>query len=312
MMNLHIVGAGSIGLLIAGKLGAAGVKVNIYTRTEEQAVQLRNCGIELEEMDGSVTVAIPHAVHSLERHEGIGNRGDAWIIVTVKQKHFDDVLLRQLRDLARDEARILCLQNGVGHVEKLEHYIARERILVGITTEGAKRVSPVSVKHTGSGETWIGPACKTDGQDAFYEKCLIDFLSAAGFNVFMSKKIDRMIYRKLLINAIINPLTAMLRITNGQLLDSPERMQLMQWLFAEAIAVYDAKGIDAGEDLWEQLLQVCQDTSANTSSMLKDVQQGAETEIEWINGSLIRIADSVNLQVPTHRMLYTLVKAISQ
>ncbi|WP_231587001.1 ketopantoate reductase C-terminal domain-containing protein [Paenibacillus sp. E194] len=119
-----------------------------------------------------------------------------------------------------------------------------------------------------------------------------------------------MVYQKLLANVIINPLTAVLRIKNGQLLLQEDRLSLMKELFGEAAAVYRAAHISIDEEKdWERVVQVCRMTSSNSSSMLQDVEAGRRTEIEAITGALIRMADRYEVAVPLHRMMYRLILA---
>ncbi len=119
-----------------------------------------------------------------------------------------------------------------------------------------------------------------------------------------------MIYRKLLINAVINPLTAIWRIPNGELLASEGRLQLMRELFREATMVYDACGVTYDEDAWDNILEVCRITAGNISSMLADVLASRTTEIRWINGSLVEMAERTGTSVPLHRWICQLVEGI--
>ncbi|CAH0119577.1 2-dehydropantoate 2-reductase [Paenibacillus sp. CECT 9249] len=317
-MYIQIVGAGAIGLLFAGKMAAAGARVRLLTRTAEQAERLNRFGITLTGTDGSKLAVAGCSARPAGETGEIRRQGAEepdWVFVTAKQRHLDDRLMRMVRDEAGKQANVLCFQNGIGHIEKLANYIPANRIYAAVTTEGARRDSGIETAHTGRGQTWIGrtggdAGRKVETEERLSEKCLIALLKKAGFEAFMSKDIDRMIYRKLTINAVINPLTALFRIRNGELLAKPERLEWMRTLYEETQPVFEAKGVDLGAGLWEQILQVCRDTSGNTSSMLKDVENGAPTEIEWINGGLIRLAEEVDIDVPAHRYIYKLIKAI--
>jgi 2-dehydropantoate 2-reductase len=122
--------------------------------------------------------------------------------------------------------------------------------------------------------------------------------------------VDTIIYRKLLINAVINPLTAIWRIPNGGLLASGERMKLMRELYDEAVAVYDACGIVHENGTWDSIIGVCRATSGNTSSMLADVLAARATEIRWINGSIVEMAERSGLAVPLHRWMCRMVEGM--
>lgn len=99
-----------------------------------------------------------------------------------------------------------------------------------------------------------------------------------------------------MINAVINPLTAIWRVPNGGLLASPERVQIMKELYTEAVQTYDACGINYEKHVWEAILEVCRATSGNISSMLADVLASRETEIRWINGSIVNMGQQQGLK----------------
>jgi len=312
-MNIHIIGAGSLGLLFAGKLSLAGANVTLYPRTEQQSEQLKEHGITIisgpentEQRTHAVTIQAWDQITAPSKVE----EGD-WILITVKQKHIDDLFIQRLALLAGQQGYICCYQNGVGHIERIEHAIDASQVYVAITTEAARRDTNSIVTHTGNGNTQIGHMRGSLDEENL-ENSLIKWLNRAGFSSQVSKTIDMDVYRKLMINAIINPLTAIMRIQNGELLDKPERLQWMKWLYEEIEAVYQAKDIQVGSAMWDQVKHVCAATAANTSSMLKDVLAGSETEIEWINGSILRLAESTGVDPIYNRAVYTLVHSFRE
>jgi 2-dehydropantoate 2-reductase len=129
---------------------------------------------------------------------------------------------------------------------------------------------------------------------------LIQALGKAGFDARVSNNIKETVWKKLLINAVINPLTAILRIRNGELLESRERIDWMRELFQEGLAVARAEGVNLSPGLWEELLSVCRRTANNHSSMLQDIMNGRRTEMEWINGSLLKAGARHGLELPAH------------
>ncbi|OPA78447.1 hypothetical protein BVG16_11255 [Paenibacillus selenitireducens] len=312
-MDIHIVGAGSLGLLFGSKLAQVGANVTIYTRTSSQAVELQDQGLSLiTEMNlvTEKTSAVKIRVWD-EIEDSYCIEENAWILLTMKQKDLTDAFARKLQHVLGETGRVCCFQNGVGHVQFLEQYLQPQQIYTAITTEAARRDEGAVVRHTGQGETRIG-RMGGHAEASEHEIHLINWLQRAGFKAFMSKNIDMDVYRKLLINAVINPLTAIMRIKNGQLLETSERVQCMRWLYEETMFIYRAHNIPVEQNLWEQVNQVCRSTSANTSSMLKDILNGTESEIKWINGSLLRMADDLGIDAPVNRMVYTLVKAMHQ
>ncbi|WP_274365654.1 ketopantoate reductase family protein [Paenibacillus thermotolerans] len=312
-MNMLIIGAGSLGLLYAARLAGANgsglsLRVDLLTHGSEQAERIRRSGIQILEGKHAARVRASNA-------ESFGTAADEapsgidwdWIMLMVKQTHIDSSMLQRLAGMAKGRAKLVCFQNGVGHLERLaEAGIPAERLYAAVTTEGAKKTAPNEVRHTGRGVTLIG---SVHAAGTYAEaKPLAEVLSAAGFRAEATDRIGEAMYRKLLVNSVINPLTAILKIKNGTLLSSAYYMDAMNMLYREACDVLGKEGLPITDELWEHLVDVCRKTSDNSSSMLQDVLAGRETEIEWINGSIVRLAAKHQISVPAHRIVYNMVK----
>lgn len=329
---IDIFGAGAIGLLFYSKLVSHHSKatIHLWTRTIEQASIINTQGISVEISTIHHTTApeicIPSILHSAYAIDEIDRQQDQpkadYILVTVKQKDLTAELINRIQQRTGNHTRIICLQNGI-RTESI--WKAPWQVYAAITTEGAKRLSMNQVVHTGVGETIIGnintssssrvgkgESKEVDPSEQQIMQLLLNELQKAGFNTTLSNDIDRAIYRKLMINAVINPLTAIWRIRNGELLESNQRIAVMQQLYDEVIKVYQANGIEIVSTWWEDLLQVCQSTATNTSSMLADVLQGKSTEIQWINGSIVQMGQKYNIPTPGHYWVYTLIEAINR
>jgi 2-dehydropantoate 2-reductase len=311
MLRIKIVGAGSLGLLFASKLAAVS-DVEVVTRTAVQSAKLNSQGIDLIEADRESSTAIK-AFQIVEAQLVLSkSEVNDWVFLMVKQKDITSDLLADLKAYIGLETRLLCFQNGIGHMDIMKSAFPFNRIYAAVTTEAALKMTETKVKHTGRGITYLGmvdqemPAAPFDEQ----EKMLHSVLVKAGFEIYLSKKMISLIWNKLLLNSIINPLTAILNIKNGGLLQSPHLLQLMRSLFDEGILTARTAGIEMNENLWEQLLEVCAGTALNSSSMLQDITEGRTTEIDWINGALLKAAEKYALALPSHHSLYHMVKYI--
>ncbi|MFD2612788.1 ketopantoate reductase family protein [Paenibacillus gansuensis] len=310
-MQITIVGAGSIGLLLAARFSLAGHAVLLVTRTAEQAQLVNARGLAFTDAGGTAALARVRAA-SFAAPGAAGPSGPAapdWLFLTVKQKDLHHrEFLAQLRGFAGPSTRLLCFQNGVGHMEALAAVFPPHLLYAAVTTEGARRTSPCAVTHTGRGLTEIG---RLDAAPAgMPEKKLPEAFAEAGFTARLSNEMVSVIYQKLLINAVINPLTAIARITNGELPAREASLSLMRDLFEEGIQVMSAEGISLPAGLWERILEVCNKTAANRSSMLQDLEAGRTTEIDWINGSLIQLAQRHGIQLQVHKTVCRMVKTI--
>lgn len=318
-MKFDIIGAGALGLLFGGKLAASGQEVRFWTRTNEQAELLAKEGVIMLEGEGCSPVRITsltaYSLHAASSRIETRTHAD-WVMLATKQRHIDSALVKAVEPLVGHDTKIVCLQNGIGHAEFLAQAFPKTPIYAVITTEGAKRVGShqvirsgkgfTSVGHVGNGGIWKSVALKNA-----VEK-LIDTFGMAGFCTLLSKDIDREIYRKLLINSVINPLTALWRISNGELLETEERRNLLKQLCEEVIAIYTVRNIPFEGNAYDIVAGVCRSTASNMSSMLKDVLQGVPTEIDYINGRLVEMAKLSGVPVPGHEVIWRLVRGLQK
>ena len=328
MCETAILGGGAIGMLLGAKLALSGCAVQLWTRTEEQARLIRERGVRLATLRENEEMAVPVRAFSFAEapapFSGI-------LLVCLKQTAITDELLRELDRKLAKEAGVVLFQNGIGHAERFAAALKGRRIAAAVTTEAALRTGEASVRHTGHGETWLGlwpdAAAGADsgagsahagangeqaspaGEDL--PRRAAEMLKKAGFSVHLSNSIRDRMFKKLLINAVINPLTALWRIRNGDLPGSPERLAVMEALHRETFGILRLHGFEADwRELWEELLRVCEKTACNRSSMLQDVLGGRATEIDALNGAVCRLAREAGAGAPWNEAVTALVKAI--
>lgn len=303
MDRIAVLGGGSLGLLLAGKLKASGCDCELWTRTSEQALLLNSRGLTIEDQDGNGACRVNIRALSLEQAKTSEN---GIVLVAVKQTAFTPELLGRLSEIVPVGGTLALFQNGVGHRQLLSRALPGRNLVMAITTEGALRVDGTTVRHTGKGETTLGEEEIETSALRFAER----LLKQAGFTVLLSKQLGEAILRKLLVNAVINPLTAILRIRNGELTESPDRLDAMKALFQETFGILSLYGLENERGLWNNVLKVCSDTRLNESSMLQDVLARRETEVEFINGAICRMAEEKGQAAPWNKAVTALVKAI--
>ncbi|MCP3771969.1 2-dehydropantoate 2-reductase [Paenibacillus sp. MZ04-78.2] len=320
MGRFTVIGAGALGTLFAVRLSEAGHEVEVVVRRAERKAEIEAAGLRLidavsrseEQSARAVITAFPR-VRLWGEEEAFGEnngREPHFILLAVKQSAITGELGLELGRRMGSSAWVVCLQNGIGHLETLAAHVPAERLLSAVTTEGAMISTAGEAVYTGCGMTWVGAAGKERTEvSEIAQKNLVFWLQLAGFSASMSKNISSRIWQKLLINAVINPLTALLRVPNGELLNLPGAGELMRALYEEGVTLARALDIRLEPDLWEQLLEVCRRTANNRSSMLQDVMAGRLTEIDAITGGLLRVADRSGIALPTHLTVYRLIKA---
>ncbi|MFC4305628.1 ketopantoate reductase family protein [Cohnella boryungensis] len=302
--TIAVLGGGSIGLLLAGRLQAAGQSCVVWTKTRSQAERIRREGLGVDEGEGT-----PSQRLSIEAvpWEDADTFEEGVVLLAVKQTSLTAEFLSRLAVVVPPSATLVALQNGVGHEALLRRALPGRTIILAVTTEGALRIDDTTVRHTGRGDIRLGDDGKANPESL---RNVEGMLKAAGFSVFLSKELGIEVKRKLLINAVINPLTAILRIPNGGLTETPERMELARALFDETFSILSEYGVDEQEASWDTVMRVCAATRDNRSSMLQDAVMGKPTEIDSINGEIVRLAARLGRDAPWNRAVTALVKAI--
>ena len=261
-------------------------------------------------MDGSVCT-VPLAACSSEDEAALPQAAFDAAIVLVKAHATADAARLAAR-LLRAHGMALTLQNGLGNREALAAQLGAARVLVGSTAQAATLLGTSEVRHAGAGETVLAP------QGAAQQACaeqLVALFTRAGMACSLTADAEALLWSKLLVNAAINPLGALLRVPNGALAEREECRVLMAQVLEEACAVARALDValpDAGEGgQLARVLGVCQRTAGNRCSMLQDVLRARATEIDAISGAVARLGAARGVPTPLNAALAALVRACS-
>ncbi|WP_164462166.1 2-dehydropantoate 2-reductase [Bacillus sp. FJAT-42376] len=287
-MKAGIIGGGAIGLLFAAYL-SRNHQITLYTNKEEQASIIKREGVSVIK-DGVSTTSFPDATSSR-------NYAEELLIVTVKQFQLREILTRLIDEKPKT---ILFLQNGMGHIKSLRQ-LRGHLLYTGSVSHGAEKRGARTVLHNGTGTTVFSPF--PEGE----ESMSIHSLAANDFPFHFHHSWYEVLADKLLVNACINPLTALLGVANGTLLENPHYFSLLEKVFNE---VFPLLNLNDPFLKWEHVQNVCQATASNTSSMLKDIQLNRKTEIEAIAGYILERAAEKNKQAPVVSFLYEAVKGM--
>jgi 2-dehydropantoate 2-reductase len=292
-----IVGTGALATFFANRLSAAGVEVTMLGTWPEGLAALGANGARLLGLDG-VERACPVRVTD----DPAVCCGARLALVLVKGWQTERAA-RQLAACLPPDGLALTLQNGLGNREVLVAALGAERVAVGVTTIGATLLAPGLAKLGGDGPVSIETHPRLEP--------LAALLSAAGVTVNIVEDARSLVWGKLVISAAINPLTALLRVTNGELLQRPAARLLMGELAREAAQVARALGVSLPfENPLEAAEEVARRTAFNRSSMLQDVMRGAPSEVDSICGAIIRAGEETGTPTPVNRVMRLLVKAV--
>jgi 2-dehydropantoate 2-reductase len=300
-MNFLVIGPGAMGCLFGAKLKKAGHDVILLDYRPERAKVINTQGIRVEDASGVYAVRVRSVTGDVPFTPDV-------VLVCVKAANTRNAAKR-LPSQVGQETRILTLQNGLGNVETLIEIFGAEKVLGGVTAEGATVLGPGHIKHAGRGETAIGPSAGPGGIVAK----IVQAFGEAGFSARSVDKVDDLIWGKLLINVGINALTAITRLKNGRLPEFHGTRTLMEMAVSEAERVARAKGIELPySDTLGRVLEVCKATSGNIASMLQDVLSQRTTEVDFINGAIVREGEALGIPTPVNRTLTCLVQTIQE
>lgn len=301
-MKIAVVGPGAIGCLIAGFLkNRTKEEVWLYDKFEERAGHIKNNALKIEGLSGSHQINL----NVTAKAKDIG--ACDLVIICVKSYSTEDAC-KDIKELVGGDTHVLTLQNGIGNVQILNDYFGPQNVIAGVTNHGSTLLGIGHVRHAGKGDTIIG---KSDGKISAALKNVANILTKAGFETKISRDIDSVIWSKLIINVGINALTAITRLTNGRLVEYDEARQLMRSAVQEAARIVKRKRVKlAYDDPIQKAESVCKATATNVSSMLQDVTNKKKTEIDFINGAIVRQGKSLGIPTPVNEVLTNLVKTI--
>ncbi len=298
-MRVVVLGTGALGCLFAARLSAH-AEVWMLGTWAEGVAAVQQSGIRVEESDHTWFATVraaddPAAVTAADV-----------ALVLVKSYQTGRAATWAAQVLAR-EGLAVTLQNGLDNGPRLAAAVGDERTAIGVTFEGATLLGPGHVRHAGCGPTHIGalPAAATR------LAAFVSLLQEAGFDAHPAPKVEGMLWGKAVVNAAINPLTALWRIPNGELLANQDRRALLAALAQEAAAVASARGVALPfDDPVARVEAVCRATAANRSSMLQDVDRGRPTEIDSINGIIVAEGRRLGIPTPVNEVMWRLVRGL--
>ncbi|KIL73468.1 2-dehydropantoate 2-reductase [Bacillus badius] len=292
-MKVGIIGGGAVGLFFAASL-SQWFPVTVFTRTQEQAHTIQTKGIKVEEA-GELSVRFPEAapMDQFSRH------AMDCIFIAVKQYQLPAILER-LKESSLSPALIF-LQNGMSHLTVLKT-LPHQHLYVAAVEHGVLKSDTADIHVRGRGQTKIA-VFRGDERaiSAIVEQ------AAPSFPFEWKADYESMLLGKMAANSVINPLTAVLRVTNGELISNPYYLKMAKTIYREFSSVF-ANKLSAGA--WEEIVHICRKTAPNRSSMLKDIESKRPTEVDAILGYVLSQAAEKDLKLPALQALYYMIKGL--
>jgi len=299
--HVAVIGPGAIGVCVAVRLASAdaGPRVTLIDRDPDRAARLSARPLRLRTADGVVEARLP--------------------VRTVPDAPPDLVVLatkaHQARGAAAEAAAwigsapIVTLQNGLGVTDEVAAALPEAVVVTGVTYQAATMVAEGEVQHAANIVTHLGYLGRP--ADALAE-AVADLFGRAGLPARVAADMTPIVWWKLLVNAAINPVAALAGVANGEVARRRTLSALASVLAEEGQAVARAEGVRLpGDDAASAALETARATAANRCSMLQDLDAGRPTEIAYLNGAIVRVADRHGVPVPANRAAAALVRQVS-
>ncbi len=297
-MRIAIVGPGAVGTLLAYHLHLAGIRPTVvYRREAYREAILKQGGLLLEKDGENHLIPVDHYMDG-EASEA------AYDVVIIAVKSYDT------REAAEEAARlvtrnglVVSVQNGLGNLDVIKEALSsRATAVQGVLSYGATLLRPGYARYGGCGRVVLSAEAADLGEA----------LEKGGMRVKLVEDTTPYVWEKLLINAGINPVTALTRAPNRVIIEDPDARDLAVKAVLEGKAVAEKLGVKLPHDPVESMLRVAKLTGSNYSSMLQDILRGRRTEVDWINGAIVKLGSKLGVPTPVNEALTMLVRCLEK
>ncbi|HWP13192.1 MAG TPA: 2-dehydropantoate 2-reductase [Ramlibacter sp.] len=291
-MKIAVMGAGAVGCYFGGLLARAGHEVVLIGRPQHvDAFKRDGLRMETKTFDEHVRLAAstdPGAV-----------QGADLVLFCVKSPDTESAGA-QIRPHLAPHALVLCLQNGVDNAERLRTVLPPHQVAAAVVYVATEMAGPGHVKHHGRGELVIEPSSASDAA--------AQALNAAGVPTEISDNVRGALWTKLVINCAYNAVSAIAQRPYGQAVQGQGVKDVMRDVVDECLAVARAEGVQLPGDVHAAVGKIAEAMPAQYSSTAQDLARGKRTEIDYLNGLIVRRGEALGVKTPANRVLWALVK----
>ena len=296
-MHINIIGAGAMGCLYGAHLADRGHDITLVDIREDIVSTINSNGLRVDGVGGDYQIGITAVTPDADIKPA-----DAVFL----QVHTSGTVAaaKTARRLVAHGGYAVTFQNGIGNIEALVDALGEANVIGGVSRNSATLAGPGHATHTNAGPTLIG---ELDGSNSGRVTTLQSTLNDAGFETEITDNIMGVVWGKFIENCAINPVCAVTSLLAGEILTTPEAGELQDKLVEEILMVVAAKGITfSGEDPVAHAKSV---TAMVKPSMQQHMDTGRLTEIDAINGALVREAEALGIDTPYNKAITLLVKA---
>ncbi len=299
-LRVAVVGAGAVGCYYGGMLARAGHRVTLIGR-EPHVRQFLAQGLRMQTQSFDETVAVAAST------DMAAVAGADLVLLAVKSPDTAHAGQQMRAHLAPD-ALVLCLQNGVDNAERLRAVLPGVAVAAAVVYVATEMAGPGHLRHHGRGELVIEPS---PGDPALGDRAA-QALNAAGVPTEISDNVRGALWVKLILNCAYNALSAVGRIAYGELVQRPGVAEIMRDVIAECRAVAAADGVVLPGDVELAVRRIAETMPTQYSSTAQDLMRGKPTEIDHLNGYVVRRGEALGVPTPANRVLWAMVRLVQQ
>ena len=288
------MGAGAVGCYFGGMLARAGHDVTLVARPQHvEAIGRDGLRMETKTFDERVRVKAAADARAAE--------GADVVLFCVKSMDTEGAG-RQLEPFLRPDTLVLCLQNGVDNADRLRAVLPKHQVAAAVVYVGTEMAGPGHLKHHGRGELMIEPSARS-GE-------LAEALKAAGVPTDISDNVRGALWVKLILNCAYNAVSAIAQRPYGENVQGEGVLDVMRDVVSECKAVAAAEGVTLAGDVDKAIRGIMETMPGQYSSTAQDLARGKRSEIDYLNGLIVRRGEARGIPTPANRVLWALVKLI--
>jgi 2-dehydropantoate 2-reductase len=296
-IKVAVLGAGAVGCFFGGMLARAGHEVTLIGRPAHvdafKAKGLHFEGLKFDEQVPVKASTDPGAA-----------RGARLVLFCVKSTDTEDAAA-QIAPFLDADALVVNLQNGVDNTERIQARLS-QAVIPAVVYVATEMAGPGHLKHHGRGDLVIG------SPHAAWNDSVKTWFEAAGVPVVVSDNVAGELWAKLVVNCAYNALSAITQLPYGKMIAGPGIRDVMRDVVEETLAVARASGVIMAPGLLERTYKIAESMPTQFSSTAQDLARGKPTEIEHLNGFVVRRGEALGVPTPANRALYALVRLIEK
>jgi len=301
-VRIAVIGAGAMGSVYGGLLSRAGYDVTLLDLRRDHIAAIAAEGLRLSGVNGDHVIRLP-------AHTDAGNLPPFDLAIIFVDANATAAAAASASQLLKPAGAALTLQNGIGNLETLTATLGSGRVLGGITMNSANLPGPGQAQHSHAGPTWLG---ELDGRRSERLTAIVEALGRAGLEIIVTDDVQAQVWNKFVLNCAINPLCAITGLLPGEIATTPEVDLLQTRLVEELLAVVRAKGLRLPDpDPLGTIKAHCR-ARYNRPSMMQHIEQRRRTEIDALNGALVREAAALGMAVPYNDAIARAIKGLEK